>query len=47
METVVACLYIRNFIANQFLHHLEDQVFVVNVMVIDLTQETVVLNVIS
>jgi hypothetical protein len=32
---------------SQFLHHPEDQVFVVDLMVIDSTQETVVSNAIS
>ncbi len=39
--------YVRNFITSQSLHNLKGLGFIVDVMVIDPTQEMVILNVIS
>jgi hypothetical protein len=37
MERVVVHLYVKSFITSQYLHDKENQVFVVNVVIIDLT----------
>jgi hypothetical protein len=44
MERAVVHPYVRSFTTNQFLHDQKDQVFIVDVVVIDLMWETMFLN---
>jgi hypothetical protein len=47
MERMVVRPYVKSFILSQSLHDQKNQVFVANVVVIDLMWEMVALNVIS
>jgi hypothetical protein len=47
LERVVVCPYVKTFIMSQFLHDPKDQIFIIDVMVINLTWAMVVLSVIS